>query len=347
MSNVQEPPIRIQLSPVRVAKKICVNKIPDAYHATKEINRYMESIDVLFRRIKGYITRYGMCNASRSRIASNISYGLSDVIYFIDNARCASGRLEVTPKMMNMREVILDLEKLAIDGAIFFNRAEKEMIFVSDNIILEEVEFGQFEIRIPIDLNMHHLRVVAITPNICLGSTNITHPHVLGDNLCLGAGQRALSLAFQEGRIIDIIEMINSILSCYNSSDAHQMIQTWKGTVLCRDCGDDTLEEEIIGCDGCHSIFCDGCISTCGGCEKRHCASCSYSCCGCDTSLCSACVNVCHKCRKYFCPKCVLNNEGKDYCDSCQETISGSEEGEEANTQVQPDGVGQTTFFER
>ncbi len=348
MSNVQEPPIRIQLSPVRLAKKICVNKTLDAYHATRKLNEHMENVDTLFHRVKRYITRYSLASSTRSRICSNISYGLNDIVFSIENARSAAHRLDIELKTVDMREVIRDLEKLAIDGNIFFDRTGEKMIFISDNIILEEVEFGRFEIRVPISLQMHNLRVVAITPNICPDNTNITHPHVLGDNLCLGAGQRALKLAFQEGRIIDIIEMINSILRCYNCNDAHQMIQTWKGTVLCRNCDEHTLEEEMMGCDGCQNVFCTSCISKCEDCDKFYCDDCiCTSCSDCSILLCEGCTNRCHKCQKYYCSGCMSDNEGNNHCDNCQKAINESEENKEANTQVQPDCVGQTTFFER
>ncbi len=330
----------VQLSPIRLAKKICLNKTP----ATKEINGYIKDVDRFLGRVKAYITRYNMAGSTRSRIASDISYSLGDITYNIDNARNAAKQLDVEPKTVDMREVIRDLEKLAIDGTISFDHAKKEMIFTSDDITLVDVEFGRFEIRVPMNLEIRLLRVVAITPNICPSNTNITHPHVLGDNLCLGEVKEATKLAFREGRILDIVEMVNSTLTCYNSSDAHQMIQVWKGTVLCGDCGEHTLEDEIIGCDSCQNVFCNNCVSGCGNCGKTYCASCMpITCKRCKKSICISCTNKCRLCYKYYCSECMSDNQRNRYCDSCQKSIAGRE----ADTQIHADCVGQTAFFER
>lgn len=73
---------------------------------------------------------------------------------------------------------------------------------VTDEIVLDEIELGAFEIRLHVD----HLgetpcyRIIAQDPNPAACDSSVTHPHVQDCHLCEGDGHQAIQTALTEGR---------------------------------------------------------------------------------------------------------------------------------------------------
>jgi len=141
------------------------------------------------------------------------------------------------------------------------------------------------------------------------------HPHVFSDGiLCAGEFQGSLSAALQELRLLDAVELIDSLLASYDKTSAYVQLERWKQQDQERaggparrhnDDGDesdsDEEDPEYIRCRQCESLLDPEMVGSCHGCGHEVCDDCHYSCRDCGNRLCSDCEAHCEACRESYC----------------------------------------------
>ena len=192
-----------------------------------------------------------------------------------------------------------------------------ELVVTTDSIILEDIDFGEFEIRLDwsqIGSSKQPYRVVALDPHPAARDQDVTHPHVQEERLCEGDGRAAIAGALADGRGYDFFTLVSQVLHTYGRGSAYVELDHWDG-VLCDECGDLVDDEDRYGCQQCGDTLCSSCAVPCQHCQDMYCAECIRSCAACGENYCSSCLAVCSGCRKRFCENCL--EEG--LCRSCQE----------------------------
>ena len=183
--------------------------------------------------------------------------------------------------------------------------AEHKLSVTTDRIVLEDLNFGAFEIR----LDWRRLgsspayRVVALDPHRAAKSDNVTHPHVQDQQLCEGEGRAAVRAALAESRLYDFFLLISQLLHTYGRGSAYVELDNWDG-VPCDDCGESVDEDERHYCQRCESTLCGSCSVSCRGCGESYCSNCLSKCAACGCEHCSSCLTTCRVCRKQFCEDC-------------------------------------------
>jgi len=217
-----------------------------------------------------------------------------------------------------LRSVFTELSALQDEFDVHTIDLRNETVSVTtERIVLEDVDLGQFEIRLNWSRIGQHrcYEVIALEPNPARESGDITHPHVKCDQLCEGDGQHTIERALSSGRLCDFFQIVNQILNTYNGGSAYAALSEWGGFV-CQDCGQAMSEDDRSCCDRCETDICLNCPVVCTGCENRLCHSCTDPCRICDSRLCSGCQRSCDRCDRVFCANC-LSESG--LCDQCQE----------------------------
>jgi hypothetical protein len=234
-------------------------------------------------------------------------------------------------------DVLNDLIALCKHMPAFWNKNTKSIKVLTEPVVLLDVndktrryEFGRFFIElIPFMLISdgvnHGVRVTAHTPRFPvrtdgtrLGGTAYPHPHVNLGDLCFGTGLAAATKALKEGRIFDIVTIVDSVLHNYGGAHGQAPfvnLEYWRGVcdsrfnpetgepipidavlqsapvpprpiVECESCGAEV--EDLYNCSGCGSPGCGGCRETCGfsGCTNRLCEGCYFVCDNCDAHIC-------------------------------------------------------------
>ena len=187
----------------------------------------------------------------------------------------------------------------------------------TEPIVLEEIGFGPFEIRLHWDRigERPPYDVVALDPNPARESSDTTHPHVKGERLCGGDGQMAIDRALRAGRLLDFFQIVSRILNTYNSGSAYVSLSDWDG-IPCNDCGDMMREDDVYACERCSDVLCRNCLISCERCDALCCQSCANYCRGCEAQICSGCQQDCRGCQRVFCSRC-LSETG--LCEKCTE----------------------------
>ena len=202
-------------------------------------------------------------------------------------------------------------------------------------VVLEDVDLGPFEIRL--DWNRigerRCYRVIALDPNPAGESSDVTHPHVKGEQLCEGDGQEAVRQAALSGRLTDFFQIVTQILNTYNGGSAYTSLSEWEG-IGCGDCDQLVSEDERSYCESCDQDLCLNCLEPCAGCEYRFCHNCTDACCLCDARLCPSCRRSCNQCERICCASCLSENH---LCGECLEQESDDdtlEQTEESTPEV-------------
>jgi hypothetical protein len=234
-----------------------------------------------------------------------------------DIGRQASGYGWLAP-LQPVREIFQDLTALADEfEGVALDGSSQTISVTTQPIVLEEIDLGAFEIRLHWDRigERRPYEVVALNPNPAGESSDTTHPHVKGDQLCEGDGQAAIAQALRTGRIFDFFQLVSRILDTYNSSSAYVSLSEWNGSP-CADCGAVLCEDDQYSCDRCSDLQCRDCLSSCVRCDALCCHSCTNCCQSCEESVCSRCDRTCSQCERPFCTSC-LSETG--LCEECQE----------------------------
>jgi hypothetical protein len=219
----------------------------------------------------------------------------------------------------------------------------------TEPIELEDVPLGPFSIRLDCRAlpASPEFEVVALDPNPASSNHDVTHPHVLGNDLCLGEGRAAIDQALSDLRLSDFFRIVQQILRTYNSDSAYVSLAAWSGC-NCDGCGDTVHPEDLCVCELCDAELCEGCSTGCEACGRSTCRECLDSCSTCDDLVCRHCREGCSDCGKTCCSSCL---EG-GICHACREARTENEsESQEsppelAAAAVQPDGLGQADVSE-
>lgn len=172
---------------------------------------------------------------------------------------------------------------------------------------LEDICFGKFKVAYPLRYFGNYCGknpyAEALTPVFPKNQSNYTHPHISGNDLCVGGADKLLASAFAEYRIPDVFSIIESILNTYNADSPHAKIELWTG-VECKECGEFYEEDSMGECSKCNRIYCCNCIITCCDYSVDICSKCradTFRCYCCGEFLCSECVIKCEDCSELLC----------------------------------------------
>ncbi len=220
--------------------------------------------------------------------------------------------------LQSVREILQDLVALEDEFENVIAEGSSHTISVTTQpIVLEEIALGAFEIRLHWDRigERRPYEVVALSPNPAGESSDTTHPHVKGDQLCEGDGQAAIAQALRTGRLLDFFQLVSRILDTYNSSSAYVSLSEWNGSP-CADCGAVLGEDDQYSCDRCSDLQCRDCLSSCVRCDALCCHTCTTCCRSCEESVCSRCERTCSQCERVYCTSCISET---GLCEECQE----------------------------
>jgi hypothetical protein len=154
----------------------------------------------------------------------------SDRLREISRQVSASSRLQLPP---TVREIFRDLialsdefEDVKVDGS------NQTLSVTTEPIMLEEIDLGPFEIRLHWDriVERRPYEVLALEPNPAGESSETTHPHVKGEQLCEGDGRVSIDRALRAGRLLDFFQIVSQILHNYNSGSAYVSLSHWNGS---------------------------------------------------------------------------------------------------------------------
>jgi hypothetical protein len=250
-------------------------------------------------------------------------------------SRRAAGSGRFSPPQTT-REVFGDLVALSDEfEGVTIDRSTQTLSVMTEPIVLEEIELGPFEIRLHWDRigDRRPYEVVAREPNPAGESSDTTHPHVRGDQLCEGDGRAAIDRALRAGRLLDFFQIVSRILDTYNSGSAYVSLSHWNGSP-CADCGDSVCDDDQYACDRCGDLLCRDCLTSCVRCDAICCHCCTNYCRTCEESICSRCQQTCARCQRPVCNSC-LSEAG--LCEECQEEhdAESSDEDESDSTPVE------------
>lgn len=221
------------------------------------------------------------------------------------------------------QDVVIDLKETKISVTI-------------DRVTLEEIDLGRFQLvwnwsRLA---EGGELTVVALEPNCCTSRTDVSHPHVQDEMLCVGEASGAMGLAADSGRLLDYFEIVECVLRTYNAGSAYVSLSEWYGTP-CTGCGDTYDPDDLSSCEQCYESFCACCQTECRACGRVICYSCAVNCAECEESLCRRCRPV--RSSQPACPRC-LEQKRKDH-DADQ--ASAANAARQDDSAVYADSVGQ------
>jgi hypothetical protein len=287
---------------------------------------------------------------SARKVQSRISRDLNDLSNFMDQFKNTINADNI--KLPQPGEIVNELLQIEQEfGDIKLDLNNKTVSVITESIVLEEISFGPFEIRLFLD-QIKNLatdspyKIIALEPNPAGSDCNVTHPHVSSEKLCEGDGFMPIRTAIQQGRLSDFFTIIVQILQTYNPDSPYVSLDDWEG-ISCYDCGYTVAGDDCYYCEDCERDYCSSCSTYCQICDTTVCLGCSFECPGCNKPVCRHCTEVCVECDETYCKDCI--NE-EHLCFGCQETREEqeNEELEEETTisaaepAVQPDSLGQT-----
>jgi hypothetical protein len=204
----------------------------------------------------------------------------------------------------------------------------------TDPITLDDVDLGEFAIELHWDrLGQPGSRcfdIVAVDPRPAASDSSVTHPHVRDRTLCAGDAGFNIGQALEQGRLVDAIQLVASVLRNYGRDSPFVHLDEWYGEP-CRDCGRAT-DEDSSSCGSCGDRLCDRCVVSCSACDAARCVGC-VECCGvCDNSCCRGCSQMSAHTSRSCCPDCLAK------CTQCDTWVATDEIDED---QLCPDCVGQ------
>ena len=253
------------------------------------------------------------------------------------------------PKLGDVFAELLQIEQEF--GEFKFDLKARTISVITESIVLEEMSFGAFEIRLYLSeieklSTESPYKIIALEPNPAGSDCDVTHPHVSHEKLCEGDGFIPIRKAIQQGRLCDFFTIIMQILQTYNPDSPYVSLDDWQG-ISCYDCGYTVAGDDCYYCEDCQRDYCSQCSTYCRICDTTVCLGCSYECPACNQPVCRHCTTVCIECGETLCNDCI--NE-ESLCNNCQEQREEqeNEELEEETTipdtklAVQSDSLGQT-----
>ena len=291
--------------------------------ATKDSHRFYAAVD------KGW---YLAANKITSRVGRNLndfSHHLEQFKNFINSDE------DKQPKLSDVVAGMLQVEQEY--GEIKFDLKARTISVITDPIVLEDISFGTFEIRLYIDeiKKLHNespYNIIALEPNPAGSDDNVTHPHVSHEKLCEGDGFIPIRKAIQQGRLCDFFTIIVQILQTYNPDSPYVSLSDWEG-ISCYDCGYTVAGDDCYYCEDCERDYCSQCSTYCQICDTTICMGCSFECPDCKKPVCKHCTADCKECDETFCTDCI-NEEG--LCQSCEENRKENSDEEQKEESTEP-----------
>ena len=287
---------------------------------------------------------------SAEKIRSRISRNLNDFSHHLEQFKNTVNTDDI--KLPKSGDIVAELMQIEQEfGEIKFDLKARTISVITESIVLDEISFGPFEIRLFLNeikklATESPYKIIALEPNPAGSDCDVTHPHVSHEKLCEGDGYIPIRKAIQQGRLNDFFTIIVQILQTYNPDSPYVSLDDWEG-VSCYDCGYTVAGDDCYYCEECERDYCSNCSSYCQICDTTICLGCSYECPACNQPVCRHCTVVCAECEETLCKDCI-DDEG--LCNSCQEQRKEQEDEEleeaataaEAELTVQSDSMGQT-----
>lgn len=232
----------------------------------------------------------------------------------------SSGILRQPP---TQRLVYDELVAVRSDFAEFsFDLPDETVTVYTDEITLEDIYLGRFEIRLQgRNLGGTPYLVIPESPHYSNSRSDVPHPHVLGDRLCEGDASGPLAHALRTGRLSDYFQIIQQTLSSYNSDSPYVSLDAWYGAD-CHACGGHASDDDSCYCDSCDATVCSDCSRCCSRCGHSGCDSCLPQCPECCDGYCSNCLKRCTSCSKVRCVDCLTNQ----LCEACHAEANTNQE---------------------
>lgn len=189
----------------------------------------------------------------------------------------------------------------------------------------ETLGLGRFKIIIDFKTDIaarsyeHMIYMEALEPNCSPGEDNLVHPHVRGNEPCLGEAVGLMQEPFVQGQIESVFLILNSMLKTYNPISPYRTMEEWYDEAHeCSWCGNGLGEDEGYCCNDCGTSICDSCCWWCARCEEYYCESHSGFRCGwCEDTICGGCYhNECKVCVASLCESCI-HGCCDTYCEDC------------------------------
>lgn len=249
-------------------------------------------------------------------------------------AAFARNSMPPKPQIMGVRDIYGDImalydefEEVALDGK------DLGLSVTTPAIELEGVYLGPFKIvlewDIPRSYRPFRYRVVALEPNPAASNEGVTHPHVQDESVCEGDGRHSIQLACEQGRILDLFNIVSHLLETYNADSPYIALSGWNG-LPCQDCGTAMPPDDLWVCERCESRLCNDCGICCIDCSDTFCRSCMTTCEACGDLCCNCCLSACADCSNDFCRHCLNEQER---CDHCHEQHIEEEETDDESTE--------------
>ena len=241
------------------------------------------------------------------------------------------------PQLPKLRDIFEDLEQLEDEfGEIRWANVPRTLSVVTEDIVLEDIRLGAFEVRLDISM-LNRLpadkpyRIVALDPHPAASNSSVTHPHVSDESLCAGDASAAIVTTLSTGRICDFFTLVRSVLTNYNPNSPYVSLDRWEGTA-CQDCGYTMDSDDTYYCTSCDRDYCGECISSCHGCQDSTCRGCLEECSVCGESYCCSCMTRCPVCRQRLCGTCLDDMACSCHEEDQEETDNGTTQDQEADS---------------
>jgi len=187
----------------------------------------------------------------------------------------------------------------------------------TDDIVLEDVPLGSFELRLDIDrmrreLPEYAISAVALNPHPSVPDDGVAHPHIKREAICLGDAAVPVRHALRDLRLADAFLITRSVLQTYNPDSAYVSLVDWDN-LPCSECGG--YSDSLSGCERCGGELCEDCIRSCEACSISLCGGCLNACRACDLSMCRDCLTPCPFCHESVCDACRSDR----FCELCEE----------------------------
>lgn len=175
-----------------------------------------------------------------------------------------------------------------------------------------EVTIGPLRVRI--DLSRMAGVQIFPTPE-CRVYNDRCHPHVNVNGVpCWGEGRLMGPRALANGRLVEGIDMLNTVLSEYNPDSPYVKLERFsRAGDYCPFCEEEMDEGSGSTCEACGIAVCEQCYNSCSCCDCTFCPDhsdledCHVS----GEPLCPVCRHICHVCEYAFadaygeeCPDC-------------------------------------------
>ena len=283
------------------------------------------------------------------KIISRVGRNLNDFSHHLDQFKNFIVADEI--KLPTLGDIVAGILQIKEEyGEVGLDLKARTISVITDPIVLEEIPFGSFEIRLYInEVKKLHVespyKIIALEPNPAGSDCDVTHPHVSHQKLCEGDGYIPIRKAIEQGRLCDFFTIIVQILQNYNPDSPYVSLDDWEG-ISCYDCSCTVAGDDCYYCENCERDYCSHCSTYCQICDVTICLGCSFECPDCIKPVCRHCTAVCKECDETFCTDCI-NEDG--LCQTCEDNRKENENEEQnegskesnAGAEVQSDSVGE------